>query len=36
MKVLKWRKVDIAIKPREKMAWEIISTIYGSKQRVRK
>lgn len=31
--VLKWEKVDIAIKPRGKMAWEIIGTIYSSKER---
>lgn len=30
---LKWKKVDIVIKSRGKMAWEIIGTIYSSKRK---
>lgn len=31
--VLKWEKVDLAIKPRGKLAWKIIDTIYSSERR---
>lgn len=34
--VLKWKKVDIAIKPRGRMTWELKSTIYSSKRSVLK